>query len=145
MIAYLVRFLLLLVRWVYRRKKRLQTRQSTRADRIGFDLLPDSKWRNHYPIVLVHGFAGWAPDESDILGDYWRYTSDPEIAKNLDIFQADVSAVGSLHDRACELYQQMIGIFNLRTQHNLDQDDNGEMLASAVYGKSHFDKFHKGF
>ena len=111
MIAFILRFAILLLRSAYRRRRRNQLRQSTRADSIGFDLLPRSLWRNDFPIVLVHGFAGWAADESPmVLGDYWRYASNPEIARTLDIYQADVSAVGSLHDRACELYQQLIGI-----------------------------------
>ena len=145
MIAFILRFVILLFRFIYRRKRRSQIRQSTKAHQIGCDLLPRSKWRNDYPIVLVHGFAGWAPDEAPMLGDYWRYASNPEISKSLDIYQADVSSVGSLHDRACELYQQMIGIQNIRATHGLDHDDNSEKLASAVYGATHFDSYHKGF
>ena len=76
--------------------------------------------------MLVHGFAGWVPEESRVLGDYWRYFSDPAITKGLNIFQADISSTGSIHDRACELYQQLIGIEKLRKLHGLANDDNSE-------------------
>jgi triacylglycerol lipase len=36
-------------------------------------------WKNDYPVVLVHGFMGWGPDESQILGDYFNYSSRTEI------------------------------------------------------------------
>lgn len=104
MVAFILRFLIQCLRFIYRRKKRLLVLQSTKRNRIGYELVPKSLWRNNYPIVLVHGFGGWAPDESPIFGDYWKYCSDPEISKNLDIYQADISTFGSLHDRACELY-----------------------------------------
>ena len=104
MIAFVLRFIIQLIRFIYRRKRRSQFRQSSQAERIGYDLLPRALWRNNYPIVLVHGFGGWAPDETQLLGDYWKYSSDPELAR-LDIYQADISSVGSIHDRACELYQ----------------------------------------
>ena len=104
MIAFVLRFIFQLIQFIYRRKKRGQLRQSTKANKIGYDLLPRSLWRNHYPIVLVHGFGGWAPDETQLLGDYWKYSSDPDIARGLDIYQADISSMGSLHDRACKLY-----------------------------------------
>lgn len=104
MIAFVIRVVIQLLRFVYRRKRNAQVRQTGSLPN-SYDLLPRQLWRNDYPIVFVHGFAGWAPDESRVLGDYWRYASDPEVSKSLDIYQADINAVGSLHDRACELYQ----------------------------------------
>jgi len=53
---------------------------------LGFDPLPRSHWQNDYAIILVHGFAGWVPDESLFFGDYWKYTSDPMIAKHHSIY-----------------------------------------------------------
>jgi hypothetical protein len=76
-----------------------------------------SIWKNDYPIVLVHGYCGTTMDENWILGGYFHYafssvsrylnpSSDSEkFPKYLDnIFEADVSPIGSAHDRACELY-----------------------------------------
>lgn len=35
--------------------------------------LPKDLWRNQYPIVLVHGFAGSAEDQSYLMGNYFEY------------------------------------------------------------------------
>ena len=127
-----------------RKKKRLYTaRSSTQRKSSGYDRLPKSKWKNDFPIILVHGFAGWAPDESPIWGDYWSYVSDPAVSKHSQVYQADVHPFGSLHDRACELYQQIVGILEIRRLHGIT--GNGPDLARAVYGKSHFEKEHAEF
>ena len=34
---------------------------------------PPNKWRNKFPIVLVHGYFGYGPDASWILGNYFEY------------------------------------------------------------------------
>ena len=44
-----------------------------------YETLPSEKWKNDYPIVLVHGFGGFMPDESYFFGDYFSYTSDPAV------------------------------------------------------------------
>ena len=90
--------------------------------------------------MLVHGFAGWAPDEGPLWGDYWSYMSDPQVMKNHQVYQADVGPFNSLHDRACELYQQIVGIVNFKANRNIE--DNGPSLARAVYGEDHFDLEH---
>ena len=105
-----------------------------------YDHLPVDKWTNNYPIVLVHGFAGWAPDEVVHLGDYWAYLSDPDVIGNNQVYQADVGPLSSLHDRACELYQQLVGILSFKEARGIS--DNGPDLARAVYGESHFDREH---
>ena len=97
-------------------------------------------WTNSYPIVLVHGFAGWAPDEGPIFGDYWAYLSDPEVIRHHKVYQADVGPLNSLHDRACELYQQLVGIIDFKASRGIT--DNGPALARAVYGEAHFDRDH---
>lgn len=75
-------FYKLLVNLYERKKARLyrQAKQSYK-DR-SYDHLPKDKWTNDYPIVLVHGFAGWAPDEGPFWGDYWSYLSDPDVIKH---------------------------------------------------------------
>eukprot|EP00347_Sterkiella_histriomuscorum_P020360 403338107 len=104
-----------------------------------YEGLPKDQWKNDYPIVLVHGFGGWVPDESFFFGDYFAYASYPDVQGDNKIYQADIAPWGSLHDRACELYQQLIGIF--QTQRNADR--NRMTLAEQVYGKEHFDLEHR--
>lgn len=55
-----------------------------------------------------------------------------------EIYEADVHPFGSLHDRACELYQQLVGI--IRTKKAAEM--NKLILAEQVYGQEHFQKDH---
>ena len=98
--------------------------------------MPQKKWKNSYPIVLVHGFGGYVPDESILLGDYFAYATETQ-GDNV-VYQADVSPWASLHDRACELYQQLVGIKRVRKQALA----NGYSLPRQVYGSEHFDAEH---
>jgi len=34
---------------------------------------PKPKWNNTFPIVLVHGYYGFGPDASLMLGNYFEY------------------------------------------------------------------------
>jgi hypothetical protein len=43
-----------------------------------YELLPQKKWKNSYPIVLIHGFGGYVPDESILLGDYFAYATETQ-------------------------------------------------------------------
>lgn len=67
--------------------------------------------QNNYPIVLVHGFAGWGPDE--IMGyKYWGGLGD--IEKYLEdegftVFTVSIGPVSSNWDRAVEIYYQLKG------------------------------------
>jgi hypothetical protein len=40
---------------------------------------PKENWKNDYPIVLVHGFGGGAPDQSLILGKYFIHALKPSV------------------------------------------------------------------
>ncbi len=66
---------------------------------------------NNYPIVLVHGFAGWGNDE--MLGyNYWGGFADLErIMSNtgLKTYAVAVGPFSSNWDRACELYAYIVG------------------------------------
>ncbi len=66
---------------------------------------------NDYPIVLLHGFAGWGPDE--MLGyNYWGGLDDLEEYLNSRGHPAMTATVGpfsSNWDRACELYAYIKG------------------------------------
>jgi len=139
--AYIIQCFYKLLVNLYERKKARLYRQSRSSHKgRSFDHIPKSMWTNNFPIVLVHGFAGWAPDEGPIWGDYWYFLSDPEVIKPHSVYQADVAPLASLHDRACELYQQLVGIVNFKASRGLT--DNGPALARAVYGEAHFDREH---
>lgn len=62
--------------------------------------------KNDFPIVLVHGLLGWGEDE--LAGvDYWHGFDCQRGATG--IIRSEVSAIASLHDRACELFYQLVG------------------------------------
>jgi len=67
--------------------------------------------KNNYPIVLVHGFAGWGNDE--LLGyKYWGGFTDLARVMTDSGFKTYAAAVGpysSNWDRACELYAYIKG------------------------------------
>ena len=61
--------------------------------------------QNNYPIVLVHGFAGWGPDEMvgyKYWGGFWEieeYLED----KGFTIFTVSIGPVSSNWERAVEI------------------------------------------
>ncbi|HRR89761.1 MAG TPA: lipase, partial [Eubacteriales bacterium] len=67
--------------------------------------------KNDYPVVLVHGFAGWGRDE--VLGyKYWGGFTDLEkLMTNAGqkTYSAAVGPFSSNWDRACELYAYIMG------------------------------------
>ena len=66
-------------------------------------LVPSSLRNNQIPIVLVHGYCGSTANECFVLGGYFHFAFDAA-DESIQIYEADVSPVGSTHDRACELY-----------------------------------------
>jgi triacylglycerol lipase len=96
-----------------------------------------SDFVNHYPIILVHGFGGWGPDE--VKGyKYWggsaldieKYLRD----RGFVVYTASVGPISSNHDRACELFYQIKG----------GRLDYGEGHASH-YKHNRFGKSYAGF
>ena len=71
--------------------------------------LPKENWKNWYPIVLVHGFAGSAQDQSYLMGNYFEYAIKSSLPYD-DVYVAVINPFGGIHDKACELYQQLVGI-----------------------------------
>jgi triacylglycerol lipase len=68
--------------------------------------------QNTYPIVLVHGFAGWGRDE--LLGfKYWGAIQgdlqEQLVAQGYTVYTASIGPFSSNWDRACELYAQIKG------------------------------------
>ncbi|NCA67313.1 MAG: lipase [Clostridia bacterium] len=79
---------------------------------------------NKYPVVLVHGFAGWGNDE--MLGyNYWGGFADVEkVMTNagLKTYAVAVGPFSSNWDRTCELYAYIMG-------------------GTVDYGKAHSEKY----
>ncbi len=67
--------------------------------------LPGSVWKNHCPIVLVHGFGGHTTEKNYLLKGYFHYAFESEVlGDNTEVYEVDQNPWGSVHDRACELY-----------------------------------------
>ena len=78
-----------------------------------------------FPVVFVHGFLGWGPDEVKSL-PYWGEAerADPLRGTPHAARFASVGPLSSYHDRACELFYQIKGI------------------ANCDYGAEHAARFH---
>lgn len=66
---------------------------------------------NKYPIVLVHGFIGWGPDE---MGGYPYWGGELDLEKYLeslgyDVFTVSVGPVSSNWERSIEIFHQLKG------------------------------------
>lgn len=54
--------------------------------------------------------AGTTMDENVWIRGYFHYCLNSDDVGDHEIYEADVAPYGSFHDRACELYQQLVGI-----------------------------------
>ena len=82
------------------------------------------KAQNDFPIVLIHGFMGWGPDE---MGSYSYWGGKNDFVKDLEkqghvVFELSVGPVSSNWERAIEVYYQLKG-------------------GQVDYGKKHADKY----
>ncbi len=80
--------------------------------------------QNKYPIVLVHGFLGWGPEEMigyKYWGGFWDIGEYLE-EKGFTVFTVSIGPVSSNWERAVEIYYQLKG-------------------GQIDYGKKHADKF----
>ena len=76
-----------------------------------FILLTLSKAQNNFPIVLIHGFMGWGPDE---MGEYNYWGGKDDLVSLLEeqghiVFELSVGPVSSNWERAIEVYYQLKG------------------------------------
>jgi len=67
--------------------------------------------QNNYPIVLIHGFMGWGPDE---MGNYNYWGGKNNYIKDLaeeghQIFAVSIGPISSNWDRAIEVFYQIKG------------------------------------
>ena len=95
--------------------------------------------QNNYPIVLIHGFMGWGPNE---MGGYryWGGTKDYVEMLELDghaVFVVSVGPVSSNWERAIEVYYQLKGGQvdygrNHSEKHNIIQEPEGKSY-EAIY------------
>ena len=120
-----------------------------------FRHMPRHMWRNDYPIILVHGYFGYVPDSCHLFEkkNYFQFALEKNVAMRSvssgalnsgghNIYIASLSPIGGIHDRACELYQQLVGITRIRRQVGLGPGDNGPNLVKAVYGPQHYYESH---
>jgi len=80
--------------------------------------------QNNYPIVLVHGFIGWGPEEMvgyKYWGGFWDLEEYLE-EKGFNVITVSIGPVSSNWERAVEIYYQLKG-------------------GQVDYGKSHSNKF----
>jgi triacylglycerol lipase len=80
--------------------------------------------QNSYPIVLVHGFLGWGPEEMigyKYWGGFWDIEEYLE-EKGFTVFTVSIGPVSSNWERSVEIYYQLKG-------------------GQVDYGKNHADKF----
>lgn len=80
--------------------------------------------QNNYPIVLVHGFLGWGPEEMvgyKYWGGFWDIEEYLE-EEGFTVITVSVGPVSSNWERAVEVYYQLKG-------------------GQVDYGKNHADKF----
>lgn len=98
---------------IHNNKSKAQATQPTK-DQTN-KVAPQQQYKNHDPILLVHGFNGFTADNGPGLGDsnYWggeRLNITQEArAKGYNVSEASVSALGSNYDRAVELYYYIKG------------------------------------
>ena len=67
--------------------------------------------QNNYPVVLIHGFMGWGPDE---MGDYSYWGGNKNYIDSLrseghKIIEVSVGPISSNWDRAIEVFYQLKG------------------------------------
>jgi len=80
--------------------------------------------QNNYPIVLVHGFVGWGPEEMvgyKYWGGFWDIEEYLE-EQGFTVITVSIGPVSSNWERAVEIYYQLKG-------------------GQVDYGKNHADKF----
>lgn len=112
--------LILMINFIHKLVRQHYKHQEIKLMNGKFRHTPRSQWANHYPIVLVHGFMGYGPDASYLLGNYFQYAYQKSILNhNEDVYIAVISPLNGIHDRACELYQQLVGITNIRKRAGL--------------------------
>lgn len=95
-------------------KKKSAQQAETKVKKQGDKSFPQIQYKNHDPIILVHGFNGYTADNGPVLGhNYWggkRIKLTQELrAKGYNVSEASVSAFGSNYDRAVELYYYIKG------------------------------------
>lgn len=83
--------------------------------------------------MLVHGYFGSVLDQSHLCGNYFHYALQTALPYD-DVYIAVINPFGGIHDKACELYQQLVGIDKIKARWGINKDDNGMKLVRAIYG-----------
>ena len=69
-----------------------------------------------------------------VMGNCFEPALEQSALPHDDVYVAVVTPIGGTHDRACELYQQLVGINNIKKYANIDKYDFGPELVKVVYG-----------
>ena len=83
-------------------------------------------------------------DEGFFFKGYFSTCFDENVCKDLELYEADVSSTGSIHDRACDLYQQIVGVPYVEAWAAM----NNMEVSEQVYGfghtnSKHYEKYYK--
>lgn len=65
--------LILMANFIHKMVRKCYKLQEDKLMKDKFDHAPTSHRGNDYPIVLVHGYMGYGPDASWLLGNYFQY------------------------------------------------------------------------
>ena len=95
--------------------------------------LPPNKIKNDYPIIVIFGFMGYVPDQTMLQEEYFAFANSNNY-ENRNIYIASMGPIADVHDRACEIYQQIVGITEIKKRAGIHENDNGPNLVRAVYG-----------
>ncbi|MCG3412811.1 YSIRK-targeted triacylglycerol lipase [Staphylococcus massiliensis] len=97
----------------------------------------ERKFKNKDPFIFVHGFSGFVGDNAPMNMNYWggnKYKLAHDLGhEGYEVHEASISAFGSNHDRAVELYYYIKG----------GRVDYGAAHAKK-YGHARFGKTYKG-
>ena len=98
-------------------------------------------------MVLVHGFLGFLNDQHIFLRSYWSNSFSVlgntlfnlSLDEDEKVYEADVGGASSTHDRACELYQQIVGMDKIEKYAKI----NNCTIAEQVYGVEQVRQNHR--
>ena len=95
--------------------------------------------KNNYPVIMVHGTLGYVNDQHFFLRSYWSHAFQI-LDENEEVYEADVGGVSSVHDRAWELYQQIVGMAKIEEW----ATKNNRSIIEQIYGVEQVKEKHRG-
>jgi hypothetical protein len=90
---------------------------------------------NLFPMVFVHGLLGNTENEysfGKIDEVYWENILKSDVTGTENFYEAKVSPLGSVHDRACQLYSSIRGLDYVYYGHQYIDNNTGLVLNKYV-------------